>query len=346
MESIKIRKEPNILVLIDKIDTFVAGEEYNTQRKYIEALLEVDEDMSSGLDAIGRKIFIRSDLFARLNFETLGSDKINDNTLHIKWHEKEIIYFIGSRIKNALQQQGLIEDYEIILDSRYGQEITNNYLRNYIRFNQLIPRSLKKKFINFDLLNKERSTGLREEVMKMAITKIFPTKLIHKNNRCEEENIDIFDFFNTHFTNTNGNITPRNILIFLKEVNTYAVTYYNDNPDIEVHIKNNNGIDEWTLYKKKFIYEAYKKASQHFIFNISKTDDKWSRYFLSFLNERGKKQNFDYNWIKQKTDLCDEECMAFCSYLEYIGFVQIAITNPNVKKRKYKLPIMYMESCR
>ena len=66
---LKDRKLSSFLIIIDRLDTFVAGEEYHTQRTFIEALLEVEDDMEIRYDRIKLKIFLRSDLFSRLNFE-------------------------------------------------------------------------------------------------------------------------------------------------------------------------------------------------------------------------------------------------------------------------------------
>lgn len=88
IKSSKKRGNNCILVLIDRIDRFVAGEEYETQRKYVEALLEVDDDIAVSFPEINRKIFLREDLFARLNYEALGYDKVSDNTLRLEWTDR------------------------------------------------------------------------------------------------------------------------------------------------------------------------------------------------------------------------------------------------------------------
>lgn len=216
----------------------------------------------------------------------------------------------------------------------------------FIKFSNIIPVWIKKKFIDYNELNKERHASLKEELMKLTITKVFPRNFIHKNNKCEEEKITIFDFFETHFLNAHNEPSPRNILMFLKNVNDFAVSYYNENLDLDVHIMENNDIPEWKLYKKNFIYKAYLESTLDFTKNISKTEDKWTKYFSTFLSKRKKKQVFDHHWMKQQTGLSDEETIIFFAYLVYIGFLYISENNPDEKKRKYKLPIMYMQNCK
>lgn len=347
---VKAERERNrngFLVIIDKLDTFVAGEEYETQRKYIEALLEVEEDMSVQYPYIRHKIFLRSDLFARINFETLGRDKVNDNTLRMKWSKNELIYFIGTRIKNALEKEKILDTYDILATSKIIQDMfSQGFLKTFLRFNKLVPLFIKRKYLDLDKLNEERNSSLKEQFMKLTITKVFPNVVLHRNKNCQKEEIGIFDFLKTHFLNAHEEVSPRNILIFLKQVNDHAITYYDENSDQEAYITLNNEIPEWILYKKNFVYEAYLETVKDFTKNICKTEDKWSKYFATFLKKRGKKSNFDFNWIRSQTDLSDSETASFCAYLEYIGFVYVSENHPDVRKRKYKLPIMYMPSCK
>ena len=346
VQVIDNRKKDNILVIIDKIDAFVAGEEYNTQRKYIEALLEIDDDLSISFPKIGRKIFLRSDLFSRINYEVLGRDKVNDNTLKLRWTKNELIYFLATRIENALSKEDILNFDDILYSSPIIREIVEaGFFKIFIRFSKFIPRKIKKIFIDYNQLNKERHSSLKEELMKLTIIKVFPRKLIHKNSNCEEEEITIFDFIETHFLNAHQEPSPRNILMFLKQVNDYASSYYEENLDQEVHIINNDNIPEWKLYKKNFIYQAYIESTQDFTKNISKTEDKWTKYFATFLTKRRKKQVFDYTWMKQQTGLSEEDTIVFFAYLVYIGFLYISENHPDEKKRKYKLPIMYMPNC-
>ena len=345
--SIKERKMDNILVIIDKIDAFVAGEEYHTQRKYIEALLEVDDDMSISYPNIGHKIFLRRDLYARLNFERLGLDKVQDNTLHIKWTQTELIYFLGSRIKNALGKEKILEEKDIRKGTLFEKIKIEGKIHKFIKYNPYIPMLIKELFFNMKHSSKERKdVSLKEKYMKFVITKVFPNSLIHKNNNCKEEEIDIFSFFATHFFNAQNEVSPRNLLIFLKKVNNFAVTYYDENRDKQANIVYVNNRPEWILYKYDFIYTAYRQSVKEFTRTIATTEHKWSKYFSIFLKKRGKKKVFTFSWIKEHTDLNDKDTAIFCVYLEYIGFLYVSEEHDDIKKRKYQLPIMYMPQCK
>jgi hypothetical protein len=112
---IQDRKIRRCIVAIDKLDKFVAGEEYETQRAYIESLLQLEDDMY-GLEEIGFKIFLRSDLYERLDFSALGPDKADDNTLRLVWSREEIRKFIARRLFIALDDAG-VWNIRDILDS-------------------------------------------------------------------------------------------------------------------------------------------------------------------------------------------------------------------------------------
>ncbi len=339
-ESIISRKLPEVLVIIDRIDTFVAGEEYDVQREFIEALIEVDDDIDVSYPNIGRKIFLRSDLFSRLNYEALGYDKVNDNTLRIDWTDFELIYFLANRILLAFKKRKLISEADILLST----DLSSYHLSglHLLRLGGFMPLSIKKKFFNFSIINQERDASLLEKINKSVITKIFPRTLMHKDQSLDEKDIDIFEFLLTHFKDGHEKVMPRNLLSFLKQVSITAATYYEENPDQEVHVKNINGDWEWDLFKKRCVYKAYCSSKKEYVRNISKVSNEWTKYFSSFIGKRGNKKTIDYNWMKSVIDLEEEKVIAFLAYLDHIGFVYISEPHPDLKRRKYRIPIIYM----
>jgi ABC-type branched-subunit amino acid transport system ATPase component len=347
----------NPLVIIDRIDTFVAGQEYETQRKYIEALLEVNDDIDVTYSVIKRKIFLRSDLFARLNYEALGYDKVKDETLLIEWSDFELIYFLANRILTAFKKLNLLSKEDILLSTnlndypvlgmtwfRQTKFIPLLLKRGLYKFYLIFPRFLKIRLYNFAHINQERQKdkSLLERINKATVTKIFPRKIIHKDSSSKENEIDIFTFLSTHFKDGHQKATPRNLLAFLKQVTSTMATYYEQNPDQEVHVKNIEGDWEWELFKKRCVYEAYCKVKEDYIQNISKANDQWTKYFSSFNKKRGNKKTIDFNWMKSSTDFDDDQVEAFLAYLEYIGFIYISYPNADIKRRKYRIPIIYM----
>lgn len=328
------------LVIIDRIDTFVAGEDYDTQREFIEALLEVDDDVDASHPSIGRKIFLRADLFARLNYEALGYDKVNDNTLKIDWTDFELLYFMANRILTAFKKQKLLSEADVLLSTDLSAYHFSGL--SCLRSTRLIPLTIKKRLFNFNIINQERDASLLERINKALITKVFPRTIIHKDATSNECDICVFEFLLTHFKDGHNKVTPRNLLTFLKEVAISVAAYYEENPDQEVHVRNINGDWEWELFKKRCVYDAYCKAKQTYIKNISKVSNEWTKYFSSFIGKRSNKKTIDFNWVKSILALDDEKVVAFIAYLNHIGFLCITEPHPDPKKRKYRIPIIYM----
>ena len=181
-----------------------------------------------------------------------------------------------------------------------------------------------------------------ERINKALITKVFPRKIVHKDASSDESEICIFDFLLTHFKDGHGKVTPRNLLTFLKEVSISVATYYEKNPDQEVHVKNIEGDWEWELFKKRCVYEGYCKAKKVYIRNISKVSNEWTKYFSTFIGKRANKKTIDFNWVKSIIGLEDEKVIAFIAYLHHIGFLYIIEPHPDPKRRKYRIPIIYM----
>jgi len=340
IKSAKDRGHKCILVLIDRIDRFVAGEEYETQRKYVEALLEVDDDLSVSYPQINRKIFLREDLFSRLNYEALGYDKVSDNTLRLEWTDNELIKFLANRIYVALKKEKLMSQSIVLLST----DLTDFHLEGIESFRtvKFIPLWLKKKLFDLERVNKERDASLSSYLDRAIITKVFPRIIHHKDSSGKVHDTCIFDFLLSHFKDGHNKVTPRNLLRFLKEVVDVVSEYYDENQDQEAHVLLVNGDYEWSLFKKKCVYKAYCKAKVEYLRAISKVENEWTKYFATFLGKRGNKKVFDYGWVRSITNLEEDQAVSFMAYLEHIGFLSIHEAHPDPKRRTYKLPIIYM----
>jgi hypothetical protein len=337
-DSIKGRNFNSATVIIDKLDRFVAGAEYHVQRKYINSLLEVDDDLS-GIQNINLKIFVRTDLFERLDFAALGYDKVHDNVIKLKWSDNETLRFLATRIMVGLEQAKICKLEDIVRATDLSEfDLT---WREKLFLNQKIPSLLK------NLVNKkeksERITSLYGKFDKSIITKVFPRCGIHF---CSKENkhleMDFFDFIKSHFLDGNGICTPRYMLIFLKEVVEKAASYYDENPDQVSELILVEKDFEWDLFKKYCVYQAYMSAKDIYIKNIETIDSKWTKNVNVLLAKRGNKTSLDYKWIRASIpDISENEAVDFLSFLQVIGFLKISDPHQDIKKRGYELPILY-----
>lgn len=64
--------------------------------------------------------------------------------------------------------------------------------------------------------------------------------------------------------------------------------------------------------------------------------------FLHLLASVLIKKTIDFNWVKSITSLSDDKVVAFIAYLDHIGFLYVTEPHPDPKKRKYRIPIIYM----
>ncbi|UUZ48003.1 hypothetical protein LP420_34035 [Massilia sp. B-10] len=122
-------------VLIDKLDEFVSGTDYQTQLDTLQALIHCWRDYQS-YPKIKLKLFLRKDLYDRLDFSAIGKDKIDPRKVDLKWTEEEIRQLIASRIfynliplikgksiKLELNEQQLTIDKQFFArDSNFGSD--------------------------------------------------------------------------------------------------------------------------------------------------------------------------------------------------------------------------------
>lgn len=332
------RSRNGVLIAVDKIDKFVAGEEYETQRDYIASLLDVEDDLASKRK-LNFKIFVRQDLYERLDFSRLGYDKVSDNTLRLEWSNDELIRFISNRTFAALEKVCELKAVDVYLSTNLEKYHLSGF--NYLRLS-FLPRWIKKKLFNFDLVNKERDTSLIAKLDRSVITKLYPRNIKHRNRDGEVEDISIFDFITTHFRDGHDVTTPRYLLIFIKEVLKKVISYYDNNPDQEAHVVEIDGDYEWELFKARSVYEGYIAAKEIYAKNIRNVDDKWKKNFVSFLSRKGNKTNFDFKWLRGHIEELDEqEAMSFLAYLQVIGYLKNIQKHPDIRFRNYELPILY-----
>ncbi|BCB70003.1 hypothetical protein HMEPL2_03540 [Vreelandella aquamarina] len=340
-KAIKERGFKRATVIIDKIDKFVAGVEYITQKEFISALLDVDDDLSSD-QYINLKVFLRADLFDRLDFSSLGYDKVSDNVIFLRWSKDETLRFLATRIIIALKNEKIVRPEEILQATDLSEFDLS--LREKILLSPNAPKFVKFLFRKKEKV--ERETSLFEKFDKSIITKLFPRDLIHYcNDKQEYVEISTFEFLSSHFLDGNNVCTPRYILIFLKEVVNQVASYYEENPDqiSELVLVNNDW--EWDLFKKKCVYDAYVSAKNTYVKNVGTLEGRWTKSFEVFLAKRGNKTKFDFKWIKGNIpDITEDDAIDFISFLQVIGFLKIADAHPDIKRRGYELPILYKAS--
>ncbi|SFN92314.1 hypothetical protein SAMN05660284_02526 [Formivibrio citricus] len=332
------------LVIIDKLDKFVTNEDYQTQKEYIESLLEVEDDLQSSC-SIGFKIFLRSDLYHRLNLSSLGPDKVSDNTLKLCWSSEEISSFIAKRLfvslidANIWKLEELAESTDLSdMHLRWHDKVCAS--RNKSGFVYRLALFWRRFFV------KKRSTSLFDKIDCAIFSILFDEKIVHACEGGGKESISIRDFIRTHFLDGHDACTPRHILIFLKKVICETIEYYRINPDLNAHTQPVSTGWGWGIFSKEIVYSAYCAAKKEYVENVVRMDEKWTRNFSELVDKLKGKSMLDYKWICQNISApsLSGDFVGFLSFLEVIGFLKVKENNVDIKKRKYVVPIIYKQS--
>lgn len=340
---VKDRNFRKATVIIDKLDKFVAGEEYSTQKTYIEALLELEDDLFQYKE-VGLKIFLRADLYERLDFTSLGPDKVEDNTLRLIWSFKEIRSFVAKRLFIALSEQEVWDFNDIIDSSDLSDYSLKWHERVLLKENKSSLLNSYAQFIKNHFGRKTNTTTLYEALDLIIINKLFESCLFHECQYGKQKNITIKDFFDTHFLDGNGSSSPRYMLVFLKELLDETSYFYSNNPTLHIIPTLTNGGWVYKLFTPELVYKSYIRAKDKYIRHVSKVDDEWTSHILDFLAKKGTKSTFDYKWICSNMTFeqnKSQQALNLLIFLKVIGFIQEYVYEVDIKKRKYILPILY-----
>ena len=342
-KSIEERGIRQTTVIIDKLDKFVAGEEYETQRAYIESLLELEDDLYSE-DKIGFKVFLRSDLYDRLDFSALGPDKAEDNTLRLVWNREEIRAFVARRMFLALEDAGIWHMGNVFESSDLSDYQLRWYEKVLLKENKSGVQYKCSHYYSKLFGRKKSKRTLLEKLDLLIINKLFTPSLLHECSEGNEEPILNYEFFDTHFLDGNNSCTPRYMLVFLKELMDEANEFYFNSP--QIHLTPVLEGEDWVynIFNSHLVYKAYTQSKEKFIRHVSKVDDNWTSHIMELLEKKGGKQTFDYKWVKiniQFSDGNDDQALVFLIYLQVIGFCKPVKYERDIKKRNFELPILY-----
>ena len=280
-----LRSQNSVLfILFDKLDEFVIKEEYQEQKHIIQGLLHCQRGYGN-VSEIKLKLFLRTDLFRRLDFQSIGFDKVISKTVELSWTPEEMREFIAKRVffnlVFALDLGGLqfSIDHEKLYLSQKSLGITDEGERDEGRFPVLLP--VKKIYwrivaflerASFDARD-ARKTNFNDEVNRQIITTIFPRFPNHLTVSGGVKPIDLFEYFATHFSLGTGNTTPRIVLMFLQKSLDQTRDYFNKNHDtgvIELDASN-----EYPLVLRDCMLKAYQELQNQVWETFANVDAQW-----------------------------------------------------------------------
>lgn len=361
IQSFLDKMNASVYILIDKLDEFVIKEDYEIQKMMIQGLLSCERDYQN-YSHVKLKIFIRNDLFQKIDFEELGYEKVISRKIDLIWNSSDIREFIARRIVfNIIKHMKLsylafsVEEEQLYIDEKssdftdiddnvsLGDGVISRMIsRTYGKLSNIIPGVLCKatsKKSNGRDKREARHVNFNDERNRQVITSIFPRKIKHKLSSGAVEEIEIFNYIETHFALNCGYTTPRIIIMFLEECMDHVREYYRGNPDITVELDDSN---EFPLVKRDLITDAYNDVRNDISIAFGKIDSKWESWYDLFRTRKGAKYTFTYKdmqkIIKTKSE---SELHRFLAFLSHIGYLQCVNPNANYPARSYKLPILF-----
>lgn len=321
-------------VMLDKLDDFLIREEYDVQRKLLQGLV-VTEDSYAKYSQMFIKIFLRSDLYEKIDFSVIGSDKIPGRRVIFEWTRTEIRRLIAQRLAFNLFSALEIKSLSVNIDENVLKEdssLSEKNVTDLYSERKLIDRLRGDKW-------QGRTISIDDQASRKLITMLFPHTVYHFNESAKKAPIDLFKFIDTHFNLGNNEPTPRILIRFLTLCFDCAKSYYSKNYDEGDNVLLDNG--EYPLIKRPIFEDAYGRLTRETCENIKGFDPRWKRYIEKLFYIKGKKKTLSYSNIKTMLEIDDDkELNSLVSYLVHIGCLKCVDAKfSNIQKRKYHIPV-------
>ncbi|SDR51310.1 hypothetical protein SAMN05443245_6891 [Paraburkholderia fungorum] len=359
-------KKTVVYLLLDKIDEFVAGDEYDTQKATLQALIHTWRDFQS-YPSLKPKLFLRRDLFERLDFSAIGRDKIDPKKTELKWSSEDIRQFIASRIfhnfVNVLGRrnlrfncnaESLKLDRKLLTtanadpDALIGQGSFMDYLKLKLLHLQIFLSSRKRD--EYDA----RNTSAQDAACQALITAIFPRKVSHNVKGKKNVPIDLDEYLSTHFHFANGHTTPRVMLQFLNSCVEKSKEYYRGNPDQNVSL-NTNG--EYPLILREHVTKAYAETREISLKTIIGLSEEFKRPAMLLMQTISRSRNIEkFTYADAKKHIGkllqpkidhgepDQQLQHFLAFYEHAGLFRCTNRAHPLEQRSYELPLMFQQS--
>lgn len=361
LNSFLKKKKVIVYILLDKLDEFVAGEEYVAQRDILQALIQCWRDYQS-FSTIKLKLFLRKDLYERIDFSSIGRDKIDYRKVELKWTDEDIRQFIALRIHHNLShisnkkisfwldERKLTIDKELLKELRSLESLSNCELTFA---NKL--KKLKISFLNYIKNRKKddydaRTINIKDIIFQDIITLFFPRKVLHKLRAGKNEQIDIFDYLNTHFQLGSGSTTPRIILIYLEKCLEQARNYYRKNPDKKVML---NDKGEYPLFLREFLFDAYMELRKSCLDTMVSLNTDWEKPARILMQHKFQSKDCtEITYMDAKKTIgkylgsgqeIDNNLIKFFAFYEHAGLLKCKNKNTPADKRQYSIPILFQK---
>ena len=313
-----------LVVLIDRLDSFVKREKYSIQKYYIQGLLDTIEELTT-YQSLQFTVFLRTDLFYSLNLN-IEYDKAKDRVLYLEWEKHEVLKFITKRLMaNSYIKNNFKNQLERILKNEIYKRISKNG-KSINPLKKLLLKISKNNDLPYD-------KNLYYSVYEGFIKLFLPNKVSHINRKGQEVDIELCLWIFTHFRYQNDFINPRVIIhffntLFIKQYEEYyndATIIMNEN-NLLLEPININDFSSLNIFSKKSIIESYDIIRNEELKNIYLliSDPKERNLFREIITKSYSKGEYQKSFEDCKNfDVSNEAYDRLLEYLVILGFFKL-----------------------
>lgn len=358
---LKLRKSV-VYLLVDKIDEFVAGDEYDTQKAILQALLHCWRDYQS-YPHLKPKLFLRRDLFERLDFSAIGRDKIDPKKIELKWSREDMREFIAIRVLHNLNDaldrknlrfqfdtESLKLDKSLLNKLRSTDEPGEGAQSLLDRVRMLILRLRIVRHLNSRDEYDARNTSSRDALCQALIESLFPRKVNHLVKGAKILPIELAEYLSTHFQFANGHTTPRVMLQFLNSCVEKAREYHRNNPDWTVSL---NESGSYPLILRDHVSAAYEDTRNICLNTVIGLSNEFKRPAQLLMQAVSKNKHSSVfssadarryigKTLAAKGNL-EERLAHFLAFYEHAGLFRCTNRADVLSQRTYEIPVFFQQ---
>lgn len=352
-----IRAKKRIVhILVDRVDDFVTDQAYEEQKKNVQAL--VDCVQTYRYPELKLKVFLRADMFAKLNFER-GMDKVAHQVVRLEWSADDIVAFVARRLLyNYLKLGVRLPRLEVSMALLDVDPTTREQFFDLLRSSPTSIRHGLKALVEMCVVfckvqwrlwrkkgYEARKTNALDEAHRRLVTLVFPNRIAHLSMQCRREELAIADFLSTHFTLGGQGPNQRLVMIFLQSVFEEAADYYSRNPDKKALL--GNAVGEYELLLNDHVMAGYRKTQQLARQTLAGLSAVWTRKIerlFTLLRRPVECEGLSLDDVRQATswDAEEEEFRQFVAFFSHVGLLEDETkgTGRQYGERTYCLPIV------
>jgi len=349
-------KKRVVYVLVDRVDDFVTDQAYEEQKKNVQALVDCIQNYR--YPELKLKVFLRADIFAKLNFER-GIDKIATQVVRLEWSSDDICEFVARRLLYNYHRVGVrLPNFNVSMALLDADPSTREKILQLFRSRpksridsaktiaEMLFLTVKVNWSNFRKKSyTARKTNSLDEAFRRFVTLVFPSRVAHMSVYCKREELSIQQFLATHFVLGGQGPNPRLVLLFLQSVFEDAAEYYARNPDRRAVPA--NGAGEYELLLNEHVLSGYRRTQELARRTLAALNSKWTKKvekLFTVLKHPVHAESLSLAEIRQitKWDSDDDDFRRFVAFYTHVGLLEDETrgTGKQYGDRSYCLPIV------